>query len=106
MAHSQVPLFADVQLRKALSLAVDRQTIVNNLLFGLTKIARGDWDNTPWENTTIGVDPYDPDQAKSILDSLGWVPGADGIRQNGGQRLSFDNTTTTGNQLRENVQLL
>jgi len=106
MDHSQVPLFADVQLRKALSLAVDRQTIVNSLLFGLTKIARGDWDNTPWENTNIGVDPYDPDQARNILDSLGWAPGADGIRQNGGQRLSFDNTTTTGNQLRENVQLL
>jgi peptide/nickel transport system substrate-binding protein len=106
MDHSQVPLFADPQLRKALALAVDRQTIVNQLLFGLTKIARGDWDNTPWENTSISTDPYDPEQAKSILDSLGWTPGPDGIRQNGGQRLSFDNTTTSGNQLRENVQLL
>jgi peptide/nickel transport system substrate-binding protein len=106
MDHSQVPLFADTQLRKALALSVDRQTIVNNLLFGLTKIARGDWDNTPWENTNITADPYDADQAKSILDSLGWVPGSDGIRQKGGQRLSFDNTTTSGSQLRENVQLL
>ncbi len=106
MDHSQVPLFSDVQLRKALALAVDRQTIVNQLLFGLTKIARGDWDNTPWENTNIGPDPYDPDQARSILDSLGWAMGSDGIRQKDGQRLSFDNTTTSGNQLRENVQLL
>ncbi len=106
MDHTQVPLFADPQLRKALALSVDRQTIVNQLLFGLTKIARGDWDNTPWENTNIGTDPYDPDQAKSILDSLGWTAGPDGVRQNGGQRLSFDNTTTSGNQLRENVQLL
>jgi peptide/nickel transport system substrate-binding protein len=106
MDHSQVPLFADVQLRKALALSVDRQTIVDKLLFGLTKLARGDWDNTPWENTTISPDPYDPAQARSILDSLGWVAGGDGIRQNGGQRLSFDNTTTSGNQLRENVQLL
>jgi peptide/nickel transport system substrate-binding protein len=106
MDHTQVPMFGDVQLRKALALAADRQTIVNQLLFGLTKIARGDWDNTPWENTNIAPDPYDPDQAKAILDSLGWVPGSDGIRQKGGQRLSFDNTTTSGNQLRENVQLL
>jgi peptide/nickel transport system substrate-binding protein len=106
MDHSQVPLFADVQLRKALALSVDRQTIVSNLLFGLTKIARGDWDNTPWENTTIAPDAYDPDQARTILDSLGWVPGPDGIRVNGSQRLAFDNTTTSGNQLRENVQLL
>jgi peptide/nickel transport system substrate-binding protein len=106
MDHSQVPLFADPQLRKALALSVDRQTIVDKLLFGLTKIARGDWDNSPWENTSISPDPYDPDQARSILDGLGWVPGPDGIRQNGGQRLAFDNTTTSGSQLRENVQLL
>ena len=47
MDHTQVPLFADTQLRKALALAVDRKTIVDQLLFGLTTPARGDWDNTP-----------------------------------------------------------
>ena len=76
------------------------------LLFGLTTPARGDWDNTPWENKAITVDPYDPEQAKTILDGLGWAPGPDGIRQKGGQRLAFDHTTTSGSQLRENVQLL
>src|SRR4051795_11536531 len=86
--HTQVPLFADKELRMALSMAVDRKTIVDKLLFGLTTIARGDWDNTPWENTTIGPDPYDAAQAKSILDGLGWTPGPDGIRQKGGQRLA------------------
>jgi peptide/nickel transport system substrate-binding protein len=106
MDHSQVPLFADTQLRKALALAVDRKTIVDKLLFGLTTTARGDWDNTPWENKAITVDPYDPAQAKTILDGLGWTPGPDGIRQKGGQRLAFDHTTTSGSQLRENVQLL
>jgi peptide/nickel transport system substrate-binding protein len=101
-----VPLFADRELRRALVLSVDRQTIVDKLLFGLTKIARGDWDNTPWESSAIGPDPYDPTQARRILDGLGWTPGADGIRQKNGQRLAFDNTTTSGSQLRENVQLL
>ena len=42
--HKQVPLFGDKDLRMALSLAVDRKTIVDKLLFGLTTIARGDWD--------------------------------------------------------------
>src|SRR6266851_9445328 len=106
MDHTQVPLFTDTQLRKALALSVDRKTIVDKLLFGLTTPARGDWDNTPWENKAISVDPYDPEQAKTILDGLGWKPGADGIRQKGGQRLAFDHTTTSGSQLRENVQLL
>jgi len=106
MDAAQAPLFADRELRKALVLSVDRQTIVDKLLFGLTKIARTDWDNTPWENTSIGTDAYDPAQARTILDGLGWAPGADGIRQKNGQRLAFDHTTTSGSQLRENVQLL
>jgi peptide/nickel transport system substrate-binding protein len=106
MDHTQVPLFTDTQLRKALALSVDRKTIVDKLLFGLTTAARGDWDNTPWENKAVTVDPYDPEQAKSILDGLGWKPGPDGIRQKDGQRLAFDHTTTSGSQLRENVQLL
>ncbi|HEV7664912.1 MAG TPA: ABC transporter substrate-binding protein, partial [Chloroflexota bacterium] len=106
MDHSQAPLFADRELRHALSLAVDRSTIVDKLLFGLTIVGRGDWDNTPWENTSIKADPYDPTQARSILDGLGWTPGPDGIRQKNGQRLAFDHTTTSGSQLRENVQLL
>ena len=41
-----------------------------------------------------------------MLDGLGWVAGADGVREKDGQRLSFSHKTTTGNQLRENVQLL
>ena len=50
--------------------------------------------------------PYDPDQAKQILDEAGWAPGDDGIRVKDGNRLSFTCGVTSGNQLRENVQLL
>ena len=101
-----VPLFADKELRQALSLAVDRKTIVDKLLFGLTTIARGDWDNTPWENKDLKAVDYNPDRAKQMLDGLGWRAGPDGVRVKGGQRLAFTHTTTTGSQLRENVQLL
>src|SRR5262249_34053556 len=106
MDATQAPLFAERDLRKALVLSVDRQTIVDKLLFGLTTIARTACDKSRGENPSIGTDAYDPAQAKSILDGLGWAPGADGIRQKGGQRLAFDHTTTSGSQLRENVQLL
>lgn len=106
MDHAQVPLFADKQLRKALSLAVDRKTIVDKLLFSQTTIARGDWDNTPWENTRLKPVENNAAEARRILDSIGWRPGADGIRVKDGKRLSFTHTTTSGSQLRENVQLL
>ncbi len=106
MDHKQAPLFGDKDLRMALSLAVDRKTIVEKLLFNLTTIARGDWDNTPWENTALKLVEYNPEEAKRILDRIGWKPGPDGIRVKDGQRLAFVHTTTSGSQLRENVQLL
>lgn len=106
MDATQVPLFADPQLRKALSLAVDRKTLVDKLLYGLTTVGVNAWDQNPWQNKNIKAVPYDPAQAKQILDGLGWKPGADGIRVKDGQRLSFTCSTTSGNQQRENNQLL
>ena len=104
--ESQVPLFADRELRRALSLSVDRQTIIDQLLYGLAEIAVNPWDQSPWQNENLEPVSYDPEQANQILDELGWAPGDDGIRVKDGQRLSFKHGVTSGNQLRENVQLL
>ncbi|MNV59522.1 Oligopeptide-binding protein AppA precursor [compost metagenome] len=41
-----------------------------------------------------------------MLDQAGWVRGPDGIRVKNGVRLSFTNSTTTGNQLRAQTQQL
>jgi peptide/nickel transport system substrate-binding protein len=104
--ETQVPLFADLNVRKALSLAVDRQTIIDKQLFGLAQIGINPWDQSPWQNADLEPVAYDPEQAKQILDEAGWVPGDDGIRVKDGERLSFTHGVTSGNQLRENVQLL
>ena len=102
--ESQVPLFADRDVRQALSLAVDRQTIIDKLLYGLADIAINPWDQSPWQNEKLQPVTYDPEQAKQILDEAGWAPGDDGIRVKDGERLSFTCGVTSGNQLRENVQ--
>jgi peptide/nickel transport system substrate-binding protein len=104
--ESQVPLFADQDVRQALSLAVDRQTIIDKLLYGLADVSINPWDQSPWQNENLKPVQYDPDQAKQILDKAGWAPGDDGIRVKDGNRLSFTCGVTSGNQLRENVQLL
>ena len=100
----------DVNMRKAIALGIDRPTIVQKLLGGRTTVPNGPWTNTPWENKDLKAWPYDPTQAKKILDDAGWKPGADGIRAktvDGKQaRLSFTHQTTAGNSLREDTQLL
>ncbi|MFN8593321.1 MAG: peptide ABC transporter substrate-binding protein [Thermomicrobiales bacterium] len=100
------PLFGDKNVRLAIAHAIDRQTIIDQILYGRTKIAKNELDNTPFENTDITPLAFDPDKAKSILDEAGWAPGADGIREKDGKRLSFTHGTTSGNQTRETIQAL
>jgi peptide/nickel transport system substrate-binding protein len=99
-------LWGDVNLRKAVTLATDRQTIINTVLHGKTRIAKTQLDNTPYENTGIKPHPFDPAQARRVLDEAGWKPGPDGIRVKDGVRLSFTHTTTAGNQTRETIQAM
>src|SRR5262249_42203074 len=49
---------------------------------------------------------YNPEKAKQILEESGWRVGPDGIRAKNGMRLSFTNSTTAGNKLREQTQAL
>ncbi len=100
----------DVRVRQALTYAIDRFTIADQLLYGKTRVVAGLWPNSPFENTDLKPYAYDPDKAKELLDEAGYKPGADGIREgecNGQKvRLSFKHQTTSGNELRANVQTL
>jgi peptide/nickel transport system substrate-binding protein len=98
--------FGDVNLRKAVTLATDRQTIVNTVLHGKTKVATTQLDNTAYQNPNLKPHPFDPVQAKRVLEEAGWRPGADGIRVKDGTRLSFTHSTTAGNRTRQTIQAL
>lgn len=94
-------ILGDILVRQAISLAVDRTVLVDDLMYGKSTIATSaiglGWASDP----TIAIAPYDPEQAKSLLEEAGWMPGADGIREKDGQRLSLEISTTSGNKLRE-----
>ncbi|MCL5995034.1 MAG: ABC transporter substrate-binding protein [Chloroflexi bacterium] len=102
--------FQDVRVRQALTYGIDRFTIADKLLFQKTRVVAGLWPNSIYEDTSLEPYPYDPEKAKALLDEAGYKPGADGIREGqcGGQtvRLSFKHMTTSGNELRANVQTL
>ena len=82
-------ILGDVNVRKAIDYAIDRKALVDGVLEGQatadqTFVPPGTL--APFASTVKGF-PFDPDKAKSLLDSAGWRPGADGIRQKGGRRL-------------------
>ena len=97
------PLVADVRVRRALLMAIDRQTLVDKLFRGTQPVATT-WVNplSPYYDASIPVVKYDLPGAKALLKEAGWTPGADGICVNAaGARLSFELGTTAGNRLRE-----
>jgi len=72
--------FQDPNVRKAIYMGIDRDTIVNTLLFGKTSAPQSLWPNSYWYNTSLTPVPYDPAQAAQLLDAAGYKVGADGLR--------------------------
>ena len=100
------PILGDIQVRRALVMATDRQTIINTVLYGRSKIAKNELDNTAYENTGVRPLAFSPAQARTLLDEAGWKAGPDGIRVKNGQRLTLTFSTTAGNQTRATIEAI
>jgi len=69
----------DPSVRRALLLAVDRPSIVATVFGEHSAVAEGLLSaNTPGSTPVIPAEAYDPAEAAALLDSAGWVLGADG----------------------------
>lgn len=67
------PFFSDPQVRQALNLAIDRQTIAERL-YGTSGKATPNFLVAPESfNSPNTRSTYDPEQAKALLDQAGWV---------------------------------
>ncbi|HEX7619851.1 MAG TPA: peptide ABC transporter substrate-binding protein [Anaerolineales bacterium] len=90
------PALMDVRVRKAIALAINRDGINNDLHFGLTKTPASFWDALPYyNNPPLTAYPYDPEQAKALLDQAGWIDSnGDGIREKDGVKLEISHATT------------
>lgn len=82
------PLVSDINVRKALSLAVNRDEIISTIFSKNYPKA-----TSVIASTAIGYVPqidkltYDLEKAASLLDEAGFKRGADGIREKDGQKL-------------------
>ncbi len=84
------PVFGDIAVRRALSMAADRRGMLRNVFDTLGKIAYGPFPRSLGvADTTLELPPYDVARANALLDSAGWRRGADSIRQKQGRRLAF-----------------
>lgn len=100
------PFLSDINVRKALSMAIDRDLLVE---IGYGQAGRPACDIVPapqmyaaGNTSCIG---QDIDGANALLDDAGWMRGPDGVRAKDGVRLSMLYQTST-NAVRQDFQAI
>ena len=100
------PFLTDLAVRKALSLAIDRVRIAEQL-YGSTGRATCNVISAPPQYASLNNEScltQNIEEAKTLLDKAGWTPGDDGIREKDGVRLKILYKTTAGNSVRQITQ--
>ncbi|HEY5413946.1 MAG TPA: peptide ABC transporter substrate-binding protein [Gemmatimonadaceae bacterium] len=84
-------LFADIGLRRAISMGIDRAKLVRSQFDSLAVVSTGPMTRAqPLADSTIVTIAYDSSGAARLLDSLGWtLPAGKTVRGRRGQPLKF-----------------
>lgn len=112
--NSTNPLFADKEVRKALTLAIDIDAMIGKLLTGKdgTRYAKKATGTVTPElckayDDSLAALPHDPDQARAILAAKGWADtNGDGILDKDGTPFRFTLATNAGNKRRADASIL
>lgn len=105
---NQNEILRDKNVARAIDLAIDKDSIVKNVLYGFGEVI-----NSPVPSALLDqpVGPEDPvaalESAKSVLDSAGWKVNAEsGFREKGGKVLEFSISTADVAELRAAAQMV
>ncbi len=99
------PLFASRKVRQALTLAIDRQVIVDSPYHGYAEIGASPFTSNLWvRNRELEPWPYDPARATALLAEEGWIDSdGDGVLDKDGKPFRFAILTGAGNELRQDI---
>jgi len=106
--NNENPLFQDSEVRRALTLAIDRPTIVQTVLGPYGKVADSPILTSVWaHDPSIHPLPFDPKEAARILAAKGWKDtDGDGVLDKDGKLFAFELLVNTGNQLRADAAVM
>jgi ABC-type transport system substrate-binding protein len=100
------PILSNVEFKRAMVHALDRQTMADIFQFGLSSVGHTfinpQEPEYPFIESAIVRYEYSPARAMQLLEGLGYSRGADGsLRDRGGQKLSFQIRTSLGDLRQE-----
>jgi peptide/nickel transport system substrate-binding protein len=102
------PPFDNPGVRRALTLAIDRQALVDTLWKGYARVAAGPILTGVWaRKRDLAPWPYDPGEARRLLAASGFRDGdGDGIVERDGKPFRFEIDTNSSNRVRSEALVL
>jgi peptide/nickel transport system substrate-binding protein len=101
------PILGDKRVRQALQYAIDKQLIVDKLLYGKARVGTSEIPQGWASNPAIKPGEFSPAKARQLLKEAGWKDtDGDGVLDKAGQPLKLRLSTTSGDKLRELVEQL
>ena len=102
------PIFGNRELRRALTMATDRATLVRSVYDSLALPALGPTVRAyPTTDPNLPQIPFDLPRARQILDSLGWrVRTSDSVRSRNGRPLKFTLSVPSSSKVRVRLAVL
>jgi peptide/nickel transport system substrate-binding protein len=102
------PLFADPRVRRALTLAIDRQAIIDGVLLGNGRVLASPILSIFWaHDPAVRPWPHDPARARELLKEAGWADtDGDGMLDKDGRPFRFVLESNQGSQLRNDVAVM
>jgi len=101
------PFFRDARVRRALTMAIDRQGIVDGILYGRGQVANSTvppffWNYDPEAGRDLA---YHPQRARQLLAEAGWTDrNGDGLLEDAqGRPFRFVLLTNQGNRIRQEI---
>ena len=103
--NSAKPYFSDKRVRRAMTYLVNRGLILDKIMFDLGAVVTNPfYINSPEYDKDIKPIPYNPEEAKKLLDEAGWTDhDGDGVRDKDGVKFAFEflipNESETGEKI-------
>jgi peptide/nickel transport system substrate-binding protein len=106
--------FGDVRTRRAIAMCMDRQAVVDTVMFGQSLVLDTYLPpQHPLFNDSVAHYDFDVEAGGALLEEAGWVMGDDGVRVSSGidgipdgTRLSFNFWTTNATQRQQATQVM